>query len=40
METIETFIDDIKNFIIGGTIFLSVYLALNYIIYFIEKYIN
>ena len=40
METLETFIDNIKNFIIGSIVFISAYLVLNYIIYFIEKYVN
>jgi len=40
IEMIEGLFEDIKNFVLGSIIFLSSYLALNYILYVIEKYIN
>lgn len=39
-KMIKEFIENIKNFVIGGCIFIGGYIALNYIIYAIEKYIN
>lgn len=39
-QKIKEFVENVKNFIIGGIILLSIYLALNYIIYAVEKYIN
>ena len=39
-KMIKEFIENIKNFVIGGFIFIGGYLVLNYIIYAIEKYVN
>ena len=39
-QKIKEIIENIKNFIIGSIVLISAYLALNYIIYLIEKYVN